>query len=218
MLHERFDTERVALVSAETASKSLHELIRRQVAQPGEIAELLDGLSLSDTISAARSLSGRGLQRPLWKAVEANPRLSVEDLVPADYTPMRPVVFHGKNSLPAFTEFEKICCRPRTGPDPHVLWGYNETPIKTLVGPGYYVVRDTSDARLGGTAFDYRAVPPERLPEWPEIRPNSAGLSRFVYNRTVDYMRRVSQRVFIGAATREGREMDSYFVLVRDLL
>jgi hypothetical protein len=207
----------VAIVSADAASRSLHELIRRQPAQPGEIAELFNGLSLTDTVAAARSLSGRGLQRPLWKAVEGNPRLSVVDLVPADYAPLRPVVFHGKNSLPAFTEFEKICCRPRNGHDPRVLWGYNETPIKTLVGPGYYVVRDTSDARLGGAAFDYREVPPERLPEWPEIRPNSAGLSRFVYNRTVDYMRRVSECVFIGAATREGREMDSYFVLVRDL-
>ena len=202
---------------ADEVARTLHELIRRGAGAAADIARLLDGLQIDDAIAAVRSLSGRALQRPLWRAVSENPRVTVDDLVPQDREPLRPVVFHGKNSLPAFTEFEKICCRPRNGEPQHVLWGYNETPIKTLVGPGYYVVHDTPGAQLGGAAFDYRELPPERLPAWPEIRPNSAGLSRFVYNRTVDYMRRVSEHVFIGEATREGREMDSYFVLMRDL-
>jgi hypothetical protein len=204
-------------VAERDCETKLKELLGRQPPVAGEIAEFFDGLSLSEAIAAARSLSGRALQRALWKAVETNPRLAVDDLVPPDYEPLKPVVFHGKNSLPAFTEFEKICCRPRAREGEHVLWGYNETPIKVLVGPGYYVVHNTREDRLGGMAFDYRQLPPERLAHWPEIRPNSAGLSRFVYNRTVDYMRRVADRVFIGSATRDGREMDSYFVLVREM-
>ena len=49
------------------------------------------------------------------------------------------------------------------------------------------------------------------------IRPNTYRLSRFVYNGTVDYMRRVARDVFIGTATRDGHELGSYFVLVREL-
>jgi hypothetical protein len=37
-----------------------------------DIARLLDGLEIDDAIAAVRSLSGRGLQRPLWKAVAGN--------------------------------------------------------------------------------------------------------------------------------------------------
>jgi hypothetical protein len=162
------------------------------------------------------------LQRALWKTVERNDPITVDDLVPRDYHPMKAVVFHGKNSLPVFTEFSKICFRPRpgdagSGSPGNVLWGYNETPIKRLIGPGYYVVHDTAGERLGGAAFDYRQVPPERLPGWPEVRTNDVGLSKLVYNGTVDYMRRVSKQVFIGEATRGGRELDSYFVLVREM-
>ena len=199
-----------------TAAESLAEILARPEPDPKEVAYLFDELSMAGAVAAARSLSGRRLQGALWKAVEGNPRISTDDLVPADYPTMKPVVFHGKNSLPAFTEFEKICFRPANARE-SVLWGYNETSIKSLVGPGYYVVHDTGKERLGGTAFDYRQLPDDRLPAWPEIRPNDAGLSRFVYNNTVDYMRRVAKKVFIGSATRNGKELGSYFVLVREL-
>jgi hypothetical protein len=32
----------------------------------------------------------------------------------------------------------------------------------------------------------------------------------------IDYMRRVSQHVFIGAATRNGKELGNYFILCRE--
>jgi len=198
-------------------AEALAELISRPDIGAEEIAAHLDALPLGKQVAAARTLSGRRIQRSLWNKVEGTPRIRVRDMVPLDYDPMRPVIFHGKNSLPAFTEFQKICCRPPAAQAADVLWGYNETTIKTMVGPGYYVCHDTESSPLGGAAFDYRELPAAHPAGWPEIRPNSAGLSRFVYNGMVDYMRRVSQSVFIGSATRREREMGSYFVVVRDL-
>ena len=68
--------------------------------------------------------------------------------------------------------------------------------MRTMTGPGYFVVHTDEHDQL---VIDYREVPaaaPEDLPPgWPPILPNSARLSRFIYNGTVDVMRRVSQRV-----------------------
>jgi len=195
---------------------TLKELVSRPLPDAGEIAAHLDGLSTADRIVAVRDLQGTRLQGALWNAVAANPRIATADLVPGDYPALRPVIFHGKNSLPAFTEFQKICFRPDAASS--VAWGYNETRIRGLVGPGYYVLHDTGEARLGGAAFDYTQLPSSKLPAWPEILPNEAGLSRFVYANMLDYMRRVSADVFIGSAVRGGKEMGSYFVLARELL
>jgi len=206
-----------AFMPAANPADTLRSLLQRPGPDASEIRALLDGLTLADTITAVRALSGAKLQGALWRAVAANEPIRVADLVPADCPAMKPVVFHGKNSLPAFSHFLKICFRPRPPEFAKILWGYNETSIKNLIGPGYYVVRDTPGEPLGGAAFDYREVPRERLPSWPEIRPNDVGLSRFIYNGTVDFMRRVSRIVFIGSATRSGRELGNYFVLAREL-
>jgi hypothetical protein len=199
-----------------TASSTLRQLLQRPGADAGEIAAVLDPLAIHETVSAVRSLHGARLQAALWQAVGTNPRLTVSDILPADFTPMQPVVFHGKNSLPAFSDFLKICCRPPATSTADVLWGYNETKIRALIGPGYYVVHETAGASFGGAAFDYTMLPASHPPGWPEIRPNSRGLSRFIYNGTIDFMRRVARDVFIGSATRAGREMGNYFVLARE--
>lgn len=195
---------------------TLKELVSRSAPDAGEIAAHLDGLLLPDRIAAIRSLQGTRLQGALWKAVAGNPRVSASDLVPGDYPALRPVIFHGKNSLPAFTEFQKICFRPDAGSK--VAWGYNETKIRNWIGAGYYVLHDTEGALLGGAAFDYTQLPSSKLPAWPEIRPNEAGISRFIYAGMLDYMRRVSSDVFIGSAVRGGKEMGSYFLVARELL
>lgn len=195
---------------------TLKELLARPAPDAAEIAALLDALPLADRIAAVRSLHGTALQRALWKASASAPRVSTLEMVPADYPAMRPVIFHGKNSLPAFTEFQKICFRPE--PAAPVAWGYNETKIRNWIGAGYYVLHDTEAAPLGGAAFDYTQLPSRTLPAWPEVRPNESGLSRFIYANMLDYMRRVSSDVFIGSAVRGGKEMGSYFVVVRELL
>jgi hypothetical protein len=180
------------------------------------VAAILDSLSPAERIAALDDLGGRRVQRSLWEAAGQNPAVATADLVPSGHAPMRPVVFHGRNSLPAFTRFKKICVRPPTGTPGDVLWGYNDTPIRQLIGPGYYVVHDTPGTHLGASAFDYTQLPTDHPPSWPEIQPNDQGLSRFIYNGTVDYMRRVARDVFIGSATRSGNELGSYFVLVRE--
>jgi len=195
----------------------LKHLVQAAVPDVAEIAAFLDGLSLDDAVRATRGLHGRKLQQALWNAVAANPRVTVEAFVPADYQPMKPVIFYGKNSLPAFTEFHKICCRPAEGADRSVLWGYNETSIKPVIGPGYYVVHATAADPHGGAAFDYTQLPTSHPRGWPPIRPNGAGISRLVYYGMIDYMRRVSRRVFIGSATKHGKEIGSYFVLTSEL-
>lgn len=183
-----------------------------------QISSLLDGLALADKIAAVQELSGTTLQGALWRASASAPRVAVSELVPGDYPRLRPAIFHGKNSLPAFSEFQKICFRPAQTEAGDVAWGYNETRIRGVIGPGYYVLHDTPGAALGGAAFDYTQLPAAKLPAWPEIRSNHAGLSRFVYDNMVDYMRRVAAEVFIGSAVRGAREMNSYFIVVRELL
>ncbi|TFH22946.1 MAG: hypothetical protein E4H03_07290 [Myxococcales bacterium] len=124
-----------------------------------EIADQLDRLPSREAVTVGRSLGGRRIQRLLWDCSATNDPISVTDLLPADYEPMKPVRYYGKNSLPAFSVFEKICCRPpndRIGP---ILWGYNETRIRPLIGPGYFVVHDTKGNSFGGAAFDYTALP-----------------------------------------------------------
>jgi hypothetical protein len=181
------------------------------------LAEILDGSTLAERIAALRSLGGARVQRKIWAAAAANPPVTTDDLLPKSSPPMRPVVFHGKNSLPAFSDFRKICCRPPTELPGNVLWGYNDTAIRPVIGPGYYVVHDTPGTPLGASAFDYTQLPVTHPAGWPEIRGNEVGLSRFIYNKTVDYMRRVAKDVFIGSATRDGKELGNYFLLVREL-
>ena len=206
-------------------SSRSHEELRRVVLDPSlapaerarRVAELLDAFPLAERIAALRSLGGVRVQRRIWEAAAANPPVTTDDLLPKSSPPMRPVVFHGKNSLPAFSDFRKICCRPPPETPGNVLWGYNDTSIRPVIGPGYYVVHDTAGSSLGASAFDYTQLPSTHPTGWPDIRGNEVGLSRFIYNKTVDYMRRVAKDVFIGSATRGGKEMGSYFLLVREL-
>ncbi len=197
---------------------TLKELVTRPLPDAAEIAAFLDELPLPDRIAATRGLAGTALQGALWRAVSAAARVSTEEMVPPDYPALRPVIFHGKNSLPAFTEFQKICFRPQGAGNPAVAWGYNETRIRNWIGAGYYVLHDTPEAPLGGSAFDYTQLPAMTLPAWPEVRTNNAGLSRFIYANMLDYMRRVASEVYIGSAVRGGKEMSSYFIVVRELL
>ena len=186
-----------------------------QVERPDrdEIAEQLDRMSPGERLEAIRSLGGGRVQARLWEAAANAPVVTLDDLVPPDMPPLREVIWHGKNSLPAFTHFQKRFCRPMPGPASDQLWGYNHTSIAWLVGPGYFVVHKEGDAPA---AIDYRQVPPSHPASWPAIKANNVGASYFVFRDMVDYLRRVSQHVMIGRATRHGAELPSYFLLCRD--
>ncbi|MBI2566747.1 MAG: hypothetical protein HYV63_06925 [Candidatus Schekmanbacteria bacterium] len=47
------------------------------------------------------------------------------------------------------------------------------------------------------------------------MKPNGAGLQRFIYDRTRDFMRRASRHASVGAAFRGERRMGARFVLCR---
>ena len=114
----------------------------------------------------------------------------------------------GRNTLPAFTLFEKRFCRPR-GADtrkPGELWGFNFQTLSFATGPGLLRrARGSRAARRSGSTTP--SVPVGHPEGWPEIRRNEAGSSRFVYGYMVDTLRRVSEHVTIGSAARKGREL-----------
>ena len=152
----------------------------------------------------------------LYAAVAGHGSLRLADLVPPGRGSFETVRHFGKNTLPAFTHFEKRFCRPE-GQDaaaPRELWGFNFQRLQPLTGPGYYVAYE--DASHGEVLVDYTRVPPSAPPGWPAVRGNERGLSRFVYGFMVDRLRRVSEHVTIGSAARHGREFGSWFLLCRE--
>lgn len=186
-------------------------LVRAEPSDPRAIAAFLDGLTHAERVEAISALGGPGLQRRLYEAVKNAPRVTLSDLVPTDTPPLEEVIYEGKNSLPAFTRFQKRFCRPPGAAGATELWGYNHQTLAWLTGPGYFVVHD--DAR--GAGIDYREVPVEHPDGWPAIQANDRGIPRLVYGDMIDYMRRVSRDVFIGSAHRNGKERGNFFVLCR---
>ena len=193
------------------AGERLVALVRAEPPDPRAIAAFLDGLSYAGRVEAISALQGPWLQRRLYEAVKDTPRVTLDDLVPAGTPPLTEVIYEGKNSLPAFTRFQKRFCRPPGAAGATELWGYNNQTLAWLTGPGYFVVHDSTR----GAGIDYREVPTEHPDGWPEIHGNDRGISRLVYGDMIDYMRRVSRDVFIGSAFRNGKERGNFFVLCR---
>jgi hypothetical protein len=179
------------------------------------IASFLDSLSHAQRVEATRAL-GRSEQRRLYAAVDGFLPVEMAELVPPSVADLAQVRHFGRNTLPAFTLFEKRFCRPK-GADPRkpdALYGYNFQSLSPLTGPGYFVARPVPGRPE--VDIDYRELPSERPPAWPAIRSNERGLGRFVYGFMVDTLRRVSQHVTIGSAARGGKPIGSWFVLVRE--
>jgi hypothetical protein len=197
------------------AAAEFQERLRRDPLKPAEIADFLDRLSPDERVAAVRA-TGRSAQRRLYAAVAGHEAVRLADLVPPGRRALETVRHFGRNTLPAFTAFEKRFCRP---PDedpaaPTALWGFNAAALQPLIGPGYYVAYE--DVPHGEVLIDYTRVPPVAPPGWPALRRNERGLSRFVYGYMVDRLRRVSEHVTIGSAARRGRELGSWFLLCRE--
>jgi hypothetical protein len=188
---------------------SIHEYLAAPSVDLPALAAFLDHLDASARLREIRSLLRREQAKLFSAAANVRP-ISLAHFVPDGTPPLRAVVHHGRNSLVAFHDFEKRFCRPEAGANE--LWGYNEQPQKALTGPGYFVARQTNDYEV---LVDYYETPPARPAAWPPIRPNSAGLSRFIFYHTRDIVRGVSQHVSIGRAAREGKLLDNWFVLCR---
>ena len=178
----------------------------------------LDSLTGAQRWAALRRLD-RAQQRRLYALAAGNP-VSINDLVPGA-VPLAEVIHDGLNTLPvpwALRRFQKRFCRPDEG-SPAVLYGYNEGPLRRVIGPGYFIARDTTEQawiQQGGVVVDYFDVPEGPVAAgWPPVIKNSEGLQRGVYDRTRDFLRRVSAHVTIGAATKDDQMLDHYFLLCR---
>ncbi|HVK74597.1 MAG TPA: hypothetical protein VM734_14810, partial [Kofleriaceae bacterium] len=133
------------------------------------------------------------------------------------------VIHEGINTLPVppqLRRFQKRFCRPAADGSGARLFGYNEGVTRRVIGPGFFVAVETNGrphwAARGAVVVDYFQVPDgEVATGWPKVRANDTGLQRFVYDKTRDFMRRVSKHVSIGAAFRKERPLDHYFVLCR---
>jgi hypothetical protein len=199
----------------DTPAAELSARIRTAPGKPAEIAAFLDRLSHEERVAAIRG-TGRADQRALYRAVEGCGAVTLTDLVPPHAPALATVRHSGRNTLPAFTHFEKRFCRPEgeSATAPERLWGFNFQRLQPLTGPGYFVAR--SDAARGEVRIDYRELPEFAPPGWPPVRSNERGLSRFVYGFMVDTLRRVSEHVTIGSAARRGRDLGSWFLLCRE--
>lgn len=189
--------------------------LRAPPIKPHEIARFLDGLSHDERVGAIRSL-GRAEQRALFEGVDGFRPVGLEDIVPARVEDFTTIRHYGKNTLPAFTHFEKRFCRPRAADREHgdVLFGFNFQTMALITGPGYFVAREAGEREE--VLVDYRVVPDEHPAGWPDIKSNERGLSRLVYGFMIDTLRGVSTHVTIGSAARNGKDLGSWFVLCRE--
>ena len=180
------------------------------------VASHLDGLAAAQRLAETREL-GLGAQRRLYELAAGWKAITLEDLVADDVPAMQEIVHHGRNTLPAFNNFAKVFVRPdEDGQGEPELWGYNRNSqfLETVVGPGYFVCH--AHSAPGELLVNYLRVPPRAPAHWPAILPNSARLSRFVYNGTQDVLRGVSEHVTIGRATKAGKDLPAFFVLCRE--
>lgn len=191
----------------------LKQILASEPLDIGALAAFLDDLDEGTRVDLVRTIGGKD-QRRMWDAA-AEHGSSLDDFVPKHAPPGVEVINAGKNSLPVFTQFEKRFTRVDGRDD--VLYGYNESPTRGLIGPGYFVAHDYPER--GEVGIDYLQVPPGDTPVptgWPAIKPNESGLQKFVYAGMVDYMRRVSKTVSVGRAYKGGtKELPHTFLLTR---
>jgi len=197
------------MTTATTTAPSLTNFVApARVDLPGLCAHL-DGLDEAARVAFVRSIGARQ-QALLYEAAAGFRPLTLDDFVPAGVAPLTQIIHSGKNSLGAFTLFEKRFCRATGRADR--LFGYNEQSLKTITGPGYFVCYQID---AGQVLIDYTELPPEKPDAWPPILSNKARLSRFIYNGTKDTMRGLSKHVSVGRAARGEKWMDNWFVLCR---
>ncbi|HEV8325434.1 MAG TPA: hypothetical protein VG389_27745 [Myxococcota bacterium] len=207
---------------AAQALRRLALVASRALVEASAFARLLDRLPThGDRLAAVRGCGGARAQRAIFESCAGSARAHIEDVVPRRLGALRPVNYVGKNSLAAFTNFQKRFCRPPAvdgGAAADTLWGYNHNwrPEMWVIGPGYYTAYDSDDA-LGGVAVDYRVLPTGKPPDlWPRVRRNDRLPPALVWDGMVDYLRRVSEHVFIGVAERHGVRTHNYFLLCRE--
>jgi hypothetical protein len=194
------------------ARRSLREMVEQGVAGP-DIAAFLDDLPVDRRIDQVLGVRG-SLIRRMYSLAGTGAPLTLDDMVPSSTPAGATITYEGRNSLPAFSRFQKRFARTADG----LVFGYNHQPtpgIGVLTGPGYFTVKQADGEHAGELLFDYTVRPPYEPAGWPAWRPNEAGLSRFVFMNLNDYVRRVATGVVVGIALKLGKDQDACFSLVR---
>jgi len=193
--------------------EKLQSMIGPYGASAYDIAEFLDGLTHPIRLACVRGLSGSHLKK-LYDMVAGFKKITIDDIVPPSVGINKEVRHYGKNSLPAFSIFEKRFMKPAA--DSKELYGYNFSVLRPITGPGYFVAKDAPDR--GEVDVDYYSIPPSKpLPEWPDVEPNEkTPISKVVYAYMVDKLRGVSANVTIGRAWKKGKIQPAWFILCRE--
>jgi len=176
------------------------------------LAEVLDGLGHEGRVHTARGW-GAKRQAELFEVAKGHLPIDLDFLVPPSMGPLVEVIHEGKNTLPAFTHFQKRFVRLEGEEAP--IGGYNHQTLSPLTGPGYFLVDLGTGEHEGELAIDYTRLPKKKPASWPEIRGNDGGLGALVYGGMIDYLRALSTHVSIGRAYKKGKAMDAWFTLVR---
>lgn len=194
-----------------SAATSLGELLSERASRDA-ISGFLDGLSDADRVAQALSLGGKQVGA-LYQAMADGPALTLEHFVPSSTAEGKTVIWDGRNSLPAFSSFQKRFARVQSGQ----IVGYNHQTMAFATGPGFFVVRPGSDDAdvPGELYFDYTSKPDDTPSGWPAYKPNDRGISNLVYKNMKDYMRSVAKNVVVGEAYKLGKSQKQFFILCR---
>ncbi len=183
------------------------DLLEDEATSREEICEYFDALDSAARIEITQHIPLRLMQR-LYDLCKGAEPVTADSLVDGGVS-----TYCGENSIPLLSSFEKRFTRSG-----EKIIGYNLQKLSLVSGPGYFTAKDTADGEL---LFDYTDVPAQAPDGWPQVKPNDRagllGASRLIYHNLHDFVRRVSSDagVLIGNATRLGKNINSYFVLVR---
>lgn len=173
------------------------------------LSDALDQASHQERVAWIRGL-GRGEMVKLWALCAGT------DLDAAYFhaDPGNVVIHEGRNSLPAFNNFQKRFVLMNGK-----VQGYNHQDFAWFTGPGHFTIFEVgpNDPRAAGheVVIDYVNHPTDNHADFPPLKHNMAGFSRFVYGGTQDWCRRVAKNVCIGEARRSEKPIGAYFMLVR---
>ena len=155
-----------AATTAAGSARSLSALLRSG-APSREMTHHLDGLSAAARLDEVLAITGSAVGR-LYAAVADAPTVTPEEFLPP--STKGTLIYEGRNSLPAFSRFQKRFHRLESG----IVVGYNHQAMSFVTGPGYFVLKAANGEGAHGKEmfFDYTVPAPETPAGWPEFKSN----------------------------------------------
>jgi hypothetical protein len=168
------------------------------------LSTALDGAGQEQRLAWLQRLAGK--QLPMLYELAAGQTLKIEELHGEEG---QVVIHQGMNSMAMFRSFQK-----RMVLHDGQVKGHNHQPWAWLVGDGTFIVVPSPEVE-GELWLDYTRLPDSGFPDFPPVKDNMAGLSRFAYGGMIDVVRRVSAHVTIGKAFIGDKPRGQYFALCR---